>query len=81
MSSKTYKISKVVQLPMFSGIDPVRLFPLTSLANNQEDEERTLKIRTDWKNTYKYHNPVSWHISGDNVPVKEFPRRPLDRKP
>lgn len=31
ISNETYRISKLVQFPMLSGIVPVRLLPLTSL--------------------------------------------------
>ena len=27
--------------------------------------------------TYKYHNPVSWHMSGESVPTKKLLRNPL----
>lgn len=30
--------------------------------------------------TYKYHRPVSWHMSGDKVPVSELPLKPLKIK-
>lgn len=30
--------------------------------------------------TYKNHNPVSWHMSGDKFPSKLFPRKPLITK-
>jgi hypothetical protein len=29
------------------------------------------------KKTYKNHSPVNWHISGERVPTKLFPRKPL----
>lgn len=27
--------------------------------------------------TYKYHSPVNWHMSGDSEPTKLFPLKPL----
>ena len=44
------------------------------------DWKRTLHARvTTWdsKETYKYHKPVSWHMSGESVPTRLFPRKPL----
>jgi hypothetical protein len=31
----------------------------------------------EYMDTYKYHKPVNWHISGDSAPVNEFARNPL----
>ena len=62
----------------------MRLFPLTSLhiwkATNVNKIKLYICIRPyngAGELTYKYHRPVSWHISGDKVPVSELPLKPL----
>lgn len=71
---------------MFSGILPVRLLFFTSLQNSRRKIIKSLRKCTFWGAleqkesdcvTYKYHNPVNWHISGDSEPTKLFPRKPL----
>lgn len=43
----------------------------------QMHELKSFKRRMPVYETYKYHNPVSWHISGESEPCRLLPRSPL----
>jgi len=68
----TYKISKLVQLPMLSGIGPVKLFPLTSLKNHGK-HIRITKIRTEVENklsTYeKSQYDRAWLLTSTTIQI------------